>query len=206
MATQAIRAVIGKTAPFFKANSWMSATSEFKEVSLNDYKSKWLLLFFYPLDFTFVCPTEIVEFSNHAKTFRQHNCEVVGCSIDSHFVHRRWTLEPKNVGGLGPIDIPLIADIKKEIAQDYGVLNDAGLALRGTFLIDPSQTVRHISINDLGVGRNVPEYLRLLQAFQYNAEHGEVCPAGWTKGSAAMKTKLDSSELNNYWQNVHAKK
>lgn len=94
---------------------------------------------------------------------------MVGCSIDSHFVHRRWTLEPRNVGGLGSIDIPLIADIKKEIAHDYGVLNDAGLALRGTFLIDPNQTVRHISINDLGVGRNVQEYFRLLQAFQYNA-------------------------------------
>jgi alkyl hydroperoxide reductase subunit AhpC len=115
-------------------------------------------------------------------------------------------LEPRNVGGLGPIDIPLIADIKKEIANDYGVLNDAGLALRGTFLIDPNHTLKHISINDLGVGRNVPEYLRLLQAFQYNAEHGEVCPAGWTKGSVAMKAKLESSELNNYWQNVHAKK
>lgn len=108
-------------------------------------------------------------------------------------------MEPRNVGGLGNIDIPLIADIKKEVATDYGVLNDAGLALRGTFLIDNNQILRHISINDLGVGRNVAEYLRLLQAFQFSAEHGEVCPAGWTKGSASMKTKLGSSELNNYW-------
>ena len=199
MASQAARAVIGKAAPFFKANSWVCASNEFKELSLSDYKNKWLLLFFYPLDFTFVCPTEIVDFSNHAKQFRENGCEVVGCSIDSHFVHRRWTLEPKNVGGLGPIDIPLIADINKQIATDYGVLNDAGLALRGTFLIDDNQVLRHSSVNDLGVGRNVGEYLRLLQAFQYHSKHGEVCPSGWTKGSATMKPQLESKELNNYW-------
>lgn len=155
MASQAVKAVIGKTAPFFKANAWISASNEFKELSLTDFKSKWLLLFFYPLDFTFVCPTEIVEFSNQAKAFRECGCEVVGCSIDSHFVHRRWTLEPKNQGGLGNIDIPLLADIKKEIASDYGVLNDGGIALRGTFIIDNNQILRHISVNDLGVGRNV---------------------------------------------------
>lgn len=163
MTTQVLRATIGKVAPFFKANSWISSTNEFKELSLDSFKSKWLLLFFYPLDFTFVCPTEIVEFSNQAAEFRKHGCEVVGCSIDSHFVHRKWTLEPRNVGGLGPLDIPLLADVKKEIADRYGVLNDAGIALRGTFLIDESQIVRHISVNDLSVGRNVGEYLRLLQ-------------------------------------------
>ena len=206
MATHAIRAAIGKAAPFFKANSWVSTTGEFREISLADYKSKWVLLFFYPLDFTFVCPTEIVEFSNHAKQFRENGCEVIGCSIDSHFAHRKWTLEPRKEGGLGPIDIPLLADINKQIATDYGVLNEGGLALRGTFIIDDKQVLRHSSVNDLGVGRNVSEYLRLLQAFQYNAKHGEVCPAGWTKGGATMKTKLDSAELNNYWQNVHAKK
>lgn len=172
MASHAIRAAIGKAAPFFKANSWVSATNEFREISLNDYKAKWVLLFFYPLDFTFVCPTEIVEFSNQARHFRENNCEVIGCSIDSHFVHRKWTLEPRTAGGLGPIDIPLLADINKQIAQDYGVLNDAGLALRGTFLIDNNQILRHSSVNDLGVGRNVSEFLRLLQAFQYNAQHG----------------------------------
>jgi peroxiredoxin (alkyl hydroperoxide reductase subunit C) len=163
MASQVIRATIGKVAPHFKAQAWVSSANSFKEISLEDYKSKWLLLFFYPLDFTFVCPTEIVEFSNKAKHFRQHNCEVVGCSIDSHFVHRRWTLEPRDEGGLGAIDIPLLADVKKEIADKYGVLNDAGLALRGTFLIDDNQIVRHTSVNDLSVGRNVDEYLRLLQ-------------------------------------------
>jgi peroxiredoxin (alkyl hydroperoxide reductase subunit C) len=104
-----------------------------------------------------------VDFSNRAAEFKQNNCEVVGCSIDSHFVHRRWTLEPRSAGGLGSINIPLIADIKKDIADRYGVLNDAGLALRGTFLIDDNQILRHISVNDLSVGRNVSEYLRLLQ-------------------------------------------
>ena len=109
---------------------------------------------------------------------------------------------------MGPIDIPLIADINKQVANDYGVLNDGGIALRGTFLIDDSegQVVRHSSVNDLGVGRNVGEYLRLLQAFQYNAKHGEVCPSGWTKGGATMKPQLESKELNNYWENVHNKK
>jgi alkyl hydroperoxide reductase subunit AhpC len=163
MATQVIRATIGKVAPHFKANSWVSATGEFKELSLDHFKNKWLLLFFYPLYFTFVCPTEIVEFSKQAAEFRKYNCEVVGCSIDSHFVHRKWTLEPRNVGGLGPLDIPLLADVKKDISDKYGVLNDAGIANRGTFLIDDAQIVRHISINDLSVGRNVNEYLRLLQ-------------------------------------------
>ena len=163
MASQVIRATIGKHAPHFKANSWVSGSSSFKEINLADYKNKWVLLFFYPLDYTFVCPTEIVEFSNKAKAFREHNCEVLGCSIDSHFVHRSYTMTDRKNGGLGPIDIPLIADINKSVAESYGVLNDAGLALRGTFLIDDTQVLRHMSINDLSVGRNVDEYLRLLQ-------------------------------------------
>lgn len=168
MASQIIRATIGKVAPHFKAQAWVSSSNEFKELSLDTYKNKWLLLFFYPLDFTFVCPTEIVDFSNKAKHFRENNCEVVGCSIDSHFVHRRWTLDEKKNGGLGKIDIPLLADVKKEIADKYGVLNDAGLALRGTFLIDDHQILRHSSVNDLSVGRNVDEYLRILQVHKHN--------------------------------------
>ena len=164
-----------------------------------------MLLFFYPLDFTFVCPTEIVEFSKHAKAFRDVGCEVVGCSIDSHFVHKQWTNTPRDQGGLGNIDIPLLADIKKEIASDYGVLNDGGLALRGTFIIDDNQVLKHASVNELGVGRNVEEYLRLVEAFQYNAKNGEVCPAGWKKGAPSMKTD-DSNNVSNYWKNVHAKK
>lgn len=132
-------------------------------MSLEDFKSKWLLLFFYPLDFTFVCPTEIVEFSNKADEFRKNNTEVVGVSIDSHFVHREWTIKSRNEGGLGKINIPLVADVKKDIADKYGVLNDAGIAFRGTFLIDDHQILRHSSVNDLGVGRNVDEYLRLTQ-------------------------------------------
>lgn len=121
-------------------------------------------------------------------------------------MHRRWTIEPKNVGGLGPLDIPLIADINKQIARDYGVLNDAGIALRGTFLIDDKQVLRHSSVNDLGVGRNVPEYLRLLQAFQHNSKHGEVCPSGWNKGEATIKPQPLAKESNDYWKNVHASK
>ena len=166
MASKIARAAIGKSAPDFMANSWVSSRNSFQEIKLSEYKNKWVLLFFYPLDYTFVCPTEIVEFSNKAKAFRENNCEVLGCSIDSHFVHRSWTLQDRKQGGLGPIDIPLIADINKEVAESYGVLNDIGVAFRGTFLIDDNQILRHMSINDLSVGRNVDEYLRLLQVNQ----------------------------------------
>ena len=167
MATNVIRATVGKAAPFFKANSWNWNNQKFEEVSLDQFKNKWLLLFFYPLDFTFVCPTEIVDFSKKAKAFREVNCEVVGCSIDSHFSHMEWTKKSRDQGGLGPIDIPLIADINKEISTKYGVLNDGGISFRGTFIIDDHQIVKHLSVNDLPVGRNVDEYLRLVKVIFY---------------------------------------
>lgn len=167
MATTAIRAAVGKTAPFFKAQAWNCPQQSFQEMSLNDFKNKWLLLFFYPLDFTFVCPTEIIEFSNQAKHFRETNCEVVGCSIDSHFSHMEYTKKSRSEGGLGDIDIPLLADTKKEISDSYGVLADAGISFRGTIIIDNEQVVRHIGINDLPVGRNVDEYLRLVKVQVY---------------------------------------
>ena len=163
MASTAIRAAVGRAAPFFKANSWNCGTQSFQEISLDNYKDKWMLLFFYPLDFTFVCPTEIIEFSNKAKHFREVGCEVVGCSIDSHFCHMEYTKKPRSEGGLGNIDIPLIADFNKKVGDAYGVLNDAGICYRGSFIIDNKQVVRHMSINDLPVGRNVDEYLRLVK-------------------------------------------
>lgn len=122
-----------------------------------------MLLFFYPLDFTFVCPTEILDFSNKAKDFRQVGCEVLGCSIDSHFTHLEYTKKSREEGGLGKIDIHLLSDVSKKIGDAYGVLNDGGIAYRGTFIIDQAQNVRHLSINDLPVGRNVDEYLRLVK-------------------------------------------
>ena len=148
--------LIQKPAPAFKAQALVG--EGFKEISLADYKGKWLCLFFYPLDFTFVCPTEITAFSDMAAQFREKNCEVVGCSVDSQFSHLAWSQRPRNEGGLGKLDIPLLADIKKEIARDYGVLiESAGVALRGCYLIDPDGKVAFQVVHDLGVGRNPEE-------------------------------------------------
>ncbi|KAG2462872.1 PRDX3 protein, partial [Polypterus senegalus] len=169
-------------APFFKGTAVVHG--EFKEISLDDYKSKYLVLFFYPLDFTFVCPTEIIAFSEKAKEFRDVNCEVVGVSVDSHFTHLAWINTPRKSGGLGSMNIPLLSDLNKTISRDYGVLLEGpGIALRGLFIIDPNGVVKHISINDLPVGRCVDETLRLLKAFQFVETHGEVCPANWTPHS-----------------------
>ncbi|KAJ3211273.1 Lanosterol synthase (Oxidosqualene--lanosterol cyclase) [Entophlyctis luteolus] len=144
-------------------------------IALSDYQGKWLVLFFYPLDFTFVCPTEIIEFSERAKEFKNLGCDVIGCSVDSKHSHLAWVNQPRKEGGLGEMKIPLLSDITKEISNAYGVLvdegTDKGLSLRGTFIIDPKQIVRHISINDLGVGRSIDETLRLVEAFQFNDKH-----------------------------------
>lgn len=155
MASNIIRATVGKAAPYFKGMAWDSPTESHKEITLDSFKEKWLLLFFYPLNFTYVCPTEIVAFSNKAHEFHNINCQVVGCSVDSPFSHMEYTKKPRSEGGLGKINIPLLSDINKEVSDKYGVLNDGGVALRGTFLIDNTQILRHASINDLSVGRNV---------------------------------------------------
>eukprot|EP01105_Mastigella_eilhardi_P028624 TRINITY_DN956_c0_g1_i5.p2 TRINITY_DN956_c0_g1~~TRINITY_DN956_c0_g1_i5.p2 ORF type:complete len:194 (+),score=80.96 TRINITY_DN956_c0_g1_i5:401-982(+) len=179
-------AFVGKKAPAF--NKTALVNGEFKKVSLDDYKGKWFVLFFYPLDFTFVCPTEIIAFSDRAEEFRKLGCELAACSVDSEYSHFAWVNTPRKEGGLGPMHIPIISDLDKKMAAEYGVLlQEAGVALRGLFIIDPKQTVRQITINDLPVGRSVDETLRLLQAFQFVEEHGEVCPAGWHKGQEAMK-------------------
>ncbi|XP_033125391.1 peroxiredoxin-2-like isoform X3 [Anneissia japonica] len=160
----------------------------FKEINLEDYQGKYVVLFFYPLDFTFVCPTEIIAFSDRAEEFRQLDTEVIGVSVDSHFSHLAWINTPRKEGGLGQMNIPLLSDFKKNISRDYGVLlEDAGLALRGLFLIDPEGVIKHLSVNDLPVGRSVDEVLRLVKAFQFVQKHGEVCPAGWTPDSDTIK-------------------
>jgi len=185
--------LVGNKAPFFKAQAVVG--SEFKEISLDTYKGKWKVLYFYPLDFTFVCPTEITAFSDSYAKFQELNCEVIGCSIDSQFSHLAWTKQPRNQGGLGEIKHALLADVTKTIGRDYGVLmEDAGITLRGLFIIDDKDVVQHATINNLGVGRNVEETLRLVEAFQYTAKHGEVCPAGWTKGKATMKPDPKGSQ------------
>ncbi|EPY35913.1 cytosolic tryparedoxin peroxidase, trypanosomatid typical 2-Cys peroxiredoxin [Angomonas deanei] len=160
----------------------------FKNVSLASFKGKWVVLFFYPMDFTFVCPTEICQFSDHVKEFNDINTEVVACSCDSEFSHLAWTQIDRKKGGLGEMKIPILADKKKDIATAYGVLKeDEGVAYRGVFIIDPKGNLRQFTVNDLPVGRNVEEVLRLVKAFQFVEKHGEVCPANWHPGSATMK-------------------
>ena len=159
---------------------------------------KYVILFFYPLDFTFVCPTELHSFQEKLESFKSMNTEVLGVSIDSQFSHLAWLNTDKSEGGIKGVEYPLIADIKKTIARDYDVLiPDAGVALRGAFLIDREGVVRHQTVNDLPLGRNIDEFLRLVEALQFHEEHGEVCPANWKRGEKSMKP--DQSGLKAYF-------
>jgi alkyl hydroperoxide reductase subunit AhpC len=176
----------GQIAPAFKATAVVDGA--FKSVELSDYAGKYVVLFFYPLDFTFVCPTEIIAFSERAEEFRKIGCELLATSTDSHFSHLAWINTERKKGGLGAMNIPLIADTNHAIATAYGVLKaDEGIAFRGLFIIDRKGILRQITVNDLPVGRDVGETLRLVQAFQFTDEHGEVCPAGWRPGRQSMK-------------------
>ena len=177
--------LVAKPAPSFKAQALVG--KEFKEISLDDYKGKWLVLFFYPLDFTFVCPTEIIAFSDRVKEFQKAGAEILGCSVDSQYVHLAWANTPRKEGGIGEVAYPLLADLTKQISRDYGVLlEEAGVALRGLFLIDPEGNVAYEVVHDLGIGRNVDETLRVLKALQTVKETGQVCPANWTPGQETM--------------------
>ncbi|KAJ3015351.1 hypothetical protein HKX48_004658 [Thoreauomyces humboldtii] len=212
---------IGQQAPAFCTNALVDGA--FRKVSLQDFRGKYVVLFFYPMDFTFVCPTEITvsgnyprshhvaerrlnqslfrqslapprqAFSDKASEFASLNAQVIGCSIDTVYSHLAWTQQPRNEGGIGSMDIPLLADVTKRIAHDYGVLvqddggPDAGVALRGTFVIDPEGILRIAHVNDLPIGRNVDEYLRLVQALAFHALHGDVCPANWQAGDATIQ-------------------
>merc|ERR1712200_193699 len=175
---------------------------KFEEISSSQFEGNYLVLFFYPLDFTFVCPTEIIEFSDRVEEFQKLNTAVVGASVDSHFSHLAWINTPRKKGGLGEMKIPLLADTPCDIAKRYGVLKeDEGIAFRGLFIIDHNQNLRQITINDLPVGRSVDETLRLIQAFKYTDEFGEVCPAGWKPGSESMKA--DPKQSLEYFQKNH---
>ncbi len=178
---------IQKPAPDFTATAVMPDGSFNEKFSLSDYKGKYVLLFFYPLDFTFVCPSEILAFDKRLDEFKQRNCEVIGVSVDSHFTHWAWRNTPIEKGGIGNIRYPLVSDLTKKISRDYGVLLGDAVALRGLFIMDRDLIVRHILINDLPIGRSVDEAIRVLDAIQYHEEHGEVCPANWRKGEEAMK-------------------
>jgi len=187
-----LAAQVQKPAPAFTAQAVVEG--QFKEVSLSDYLGKYVVVFFYPLDFTFVCPTEIIAFSDRISEFKELDTEVVGISTDSHFSHLAWINQPRKQGGLGGLSYPLVSDFGKNISRDYGVLIDeAGIALRGLFIVDPTGVLRQMSVNDLPVGRSVDETLRLIKAFQFVEKHGEVCPANWTPESPTIKPSPEGS-------------
>jgi peroxiredoxin 2/4 len=178
--------LVTKEAPDFTAQAVMPDNS-FAELKLSSYRGKYVVLFFYPMDFTFVCPSEIIAFDAALAKFQKRNAQVIGCSVDSHFTHLAWKNTARKQGGIGSIQYPLVADLNKQISRDFGVLLDAGIALRGLFLIDKAGVVRHALINDLPIGRSVDEALRVLDALQFHEENGDVCPANWHQGEEAMK-------------------
>ena len=186
-------ATVQKEAPDFTADAVVG--EEFKSVKLSDYKGKnYVVLFFYPLDFTFVCPTEIVAFSDRIEEFRRRGAEVLGVSVDSKFSHLAWIQTPRTHGGLGGLRYPLVSDLTKRISQDYGVLLEGGVALRGLYLIDKQGVVRAMTVHDLPLGRSVDEALRVLDALQFFEKHGEVCPADWKPGAATIKPGVKESK------------
>jgi peroxiredoxin 2/4 len=183
--------LVGKQAPDFTATA-VFGNNEIKPLKLSDLKGKYVAIFFYPLDFTFVCPSELIAFDHRLDEFKKRGVEVIGVSIDSQFTHLAWKNTPIEKGGIGQVQYPLVADVKHEICRAYDVeFEPAGVAFRGTFLIDRNGVVRHQVVNDLPLGRNVDELLRMVDALQFTEEHGEVCPAGWQKGKKGMTASPD---------------
>jgi alkyl hydroperoxide reductase subunit AhpC len=179
-------ATVTKPAPDFEADAVVNG--EFKKVRLSSYRGKYVVLFFYPLDFTFVCPTELVAFHDQVGEFTKRGAQLLAVSVDSKFSHLAWTQSPRKAGGVGNLAYPLVSDLNKTIARDYGVLlDDNSVALRGLFLIDKEGVIRHSLVNDLPLGRSVDEVVRLLDALQHFEKHGEVCPANWKPGEDSMK-------------------
>ena len=179
--------LIAKEAPDFTASAVMEDDRVESRFTLSSLRGKYVILFFYPLDFTFVCPSEILAFDEKLKEFKSRDAEVVGVSIDSVYTHLAWKRTPVDQGGIGSIRYPLVSDLKRDIARSYGVLTDDEVALRGLFLIDRQGIIRHAVLNDLPLGRSVSEALRMLDALRFHDEHGQVCPANWQKGEEGMK-------------------
>lgn len=178
--------LVAKEAPDFTAEAVMP-DGMISELKLSSYRGKYVVLFFYPLDFTFVCPSEILAFNQRLKDFEARNTSVISVSVDSPYTHFAWRETPVEKGGIGPVGFPMVADLNKQIARDYDVLHNESVALRGLFLIDKEGIVRHQVVNDLPLGRSVDEALRMVDALQFTEEHGEVCPANWKPGEEAMK-------------------
>ena len=184
--------LVGKAAPDFTAVAVMGNNEINENFNLSKYiKGTAAVVFFYPLDFTFVCPSEIIAFDHRLDEFKKRKVEVIGVSIDSHFTHLAWKNTPVNNGGIGQVKYPLVADIKHEICKAYDVEEAGGVAFRGSFLIDKKGMVRHQVVNDLPLGRNIDEMIRMVDALQFHEEHGEVCPAGWSKGKAGMDASTE---------------
>ncbi|MHC4269910.1 MAG: peroxiredoxin C [Planctomycetota bacterium] len=183
--------LVTKEAPDFTAAAVLPDGSIKENFKLSDLRGKYVVLFFYPLDFTFVCPTEIIAHDKRLDEFKKRKVEVVAVSIDSQFSHFSWRNTPVNKGGIGPVQFPMVADVNHEITRAYGVEHPASIALRASFLIDKDGNVRHQVVNDLPLGRNVDEMLRVVDALQFHEKHGEVCPAGWQKGEDGMKPTAD---------------
>ena len=185
--------LVGREAPDFTANAVMGDGSIVPDFNLKkNIEGKYAVIFFYPLDFTFVCPSELIAFDHRLEEFKSRNVEVIGVSIDSHYTHNAWRNTAINDGGIGPVKYPLVADIDHGICQAYDVEHpDAKVAFRGSFLIDKEGNVRHQVVNDLPLGRNIDEMLRMIDALQFTEEHGEVCPAGWNKGDTGMKATTE---------------
>ncbi len=184
--------IVTNKAPDFTAAAVLADGQIVEDFNLmENLGEKGAVLFFYPLDFTFVCPSEIIAFSHRAKEFRERGVNVIGVSVDSQFSHFAWRETPVEKGGIGRVDFPLVADLSKQIARDYDVLLNDAVALRGSFLIDADGTVRHAVVNDLPLGRNIDEMLRMVDTMLFTNEHGEVCPAGWQKGDEGMKADTE---------------
>ena len=178
--------LVQNPAPDFEARAVLPDAS-FGNIRLSEYRGKYVVLFFYPLDFTFVCPTEIIAFSQRISEFQERNVQILGVSVDSEFSHLAWRNTPRAEGGIGSIEYPLVADLNKAISKSYGVLLPDGVSLRGLFLIDREGVVRHQVVNDLPLGRSIDEALRMVDALQFFEEHGEVCPADWHRGENTIK-------------------
>ncbi len=193
--------LVGRKAPDFDVAAVTGGNQFADSCKLSDYKGKYVVLFFYPLDFTFVCPTELHAFQDKLEEFTKRNVELIGCSVDSKFSHHAWLRTPRNRGGIEGVTYTLLSDINKTVSRDYDVLlEDAGVSLRGLFLIDRDGIVRHQVVNDLPLGRNVDEVLRMIDALQFTEEFGEVCPANWNKGAKTMKP--DDEGLKDFFKDA----
>lgn len=187
---------VGQKAPDFSGTAVYEGGMQ--NISLDDYKGKWLVLFFYPMDFSGVCSSEIVAFSHQIDDFHQINAEVLGVSVDSHLSHLAWTKQLSDKADIGEITYPLLSDLTKKISEQYGVLLASGVASRAVFVIDPEKFIRHVSVNDIPIGHSIDEVLRVIKALQYFEEHGHGCPANWRPGDKAII--LDPSKPREYFR------